>query len=355
MDWLTRQEIYHPRRLIGSGKRGLSALKRRLQRRVLRLKGEHWRPTTESRDEDDDAGPGYVPDRARLFNGTVKKGHGLEYRKEIYDEIRAVEKVPRPWLSKSLLPARKTAIVRVMVHSRKHNFSSRSIYFSVSVADKYLSTHRVKTAMEVEEIFMTTLYMGAKMEEVYFPCYAIFLEGTGLAAERMLSLETSILVSMDFRLAGYGGGTVEIFDLLAAGMGLEPKAYAFAQYASEIILCTRDNHCEIVGILPSLIAAALLYLVTRLFKCKEYRPKCTHSGYDGKVLASTARAIVSALQAYWNEVDGRVGGVKHRQTTLSEHWQSSQSSSLLSSVIQSKFEGEIYMHIGEYRILHGIK
>ena len=77
--------------------------------------------------------------------------------------------------------------------------------------------------------------------------------------------------------------------------------------------------------------------------------------YDGKVLASTARAIVSALQAYWNDVDGRVGGVKHRQTTLSEHWQSSQSSSLLSSVIQSKFEGEIYMHIGEYRILHGIK
>lgn len=206
--------------------------------------------------------------------------------------------------------------------SNKHRYSRKALYCCIDLADRYLTAHPAKSQSEMTAVYIVCLYVGAKMEEVEFPCHKIYLSGTGIKLDQFVELEIRLLDHFDWKM-----NTVSImtfFDMLARSYKLCPLSLSFAQYVAEIML----YEYTYINLKKSHIAAGILYLMLKLFFGLSWSKDLQiDTRYSKKQVLEAVSLITSTLNQFWSK---------------DEKYQAN---------LNSRFSTEAFSHISEFRLV----
>lgn len=189
---------------------------------------------------------------------------------------------------------RKACLEQVYDLAARHKVSRKALHAGVGIADRYLSLEPPASAGELLQIFVASLYMAIKLEEVEFPTQRHFLAGTRLRLDSLVDLEHRILETLDFQL--YSPSAMAFFDLFAQSRGLPPEAYAFAQYVCEVV------HYELAlpRHKPSAIASGVLYLCSKAFLKRSWEPSLSRlTSYRKAEVLLVSEDLCRLLDSYW--------------------------------------------------------
>lgn len=220
------------------------------------------------------------------------------------------------------LANRQHSINLAILLSNKHKYSRKSLYACIDFADRYLTHFPVHSQRELTTVYVVSLYVGAKMEEVEFPCHRVFLSGTGINLDQMVQLEIKLLDFFNWKM-----NTVSImtfFDMLARSHKLCPRSLAFAQYVAEILL----YEYTYIHFKNSQLAAGIFYLVLKLFFGTSWtKDLAADSQYSKRQVLDAVSQITSTVTRFWSRDD------KYQ------------------SAINTRFSSDIFSSISDYRLI----
>lgn len=198
---------------------------------------------------------------------------------------------------------RKDCLDAAFAIAEKHKFTRRALYACVAISDRYLSQKSISSKADLQAVFVTCLYIGAKMEEVEFPCHKIYLTKTKVKLQVLVDLELDIMNSLGWQMNSVWPMT--FFDIIAQGLELKQKAYSFAQYICETLF----YEYKYLSLKPSLVAAAVLYLVLKAFNNQSWnRELQERSTYPKQEVVQTALFLAEVLEDFWkNDVNLQTG------------------------------------------------
>ena len=195
---------------------------------------------------------------------------------------------------------RRACLEQVYEIAARHKLSRKALHAGICLADRHLSLEPPGAAEDLLRSFVACLYLAVKLEEVEFPTQRHFLAGSGLQVDSLVEIEQGILQTLGFRL--YSPSAMAFFDLFAQSRGLPAEAYAFAQYAVEVVyfehgLLTRS---------PSEIASSLCYLCLKAFLQRSWDASLSQlTGYRKAAVLRVSDEVCEVLASYWREEANR--------------------------------------------------
>ena len=198
-------------------------------------------------------------------------------------------------------------LAKVWALADKHNFSSKSLYSCVDFAERFLTIQGFSSKQEFEEFWFVCLYIAAKVEEVTFPCYKVYLERLGLNRQKLLTLEHHIISVLQWKLTPLY--TLHFFDIFISGMGLRQAIYSLGQQLIELLAATNRRTLWV----PSLQAAGISYLCLNLSLSGSQPAKTTQeqilsdlstlTGFPSPVILDTAHQIAELFGKFRARVE----------------------------------------------------
>ena len=206
----------------------------------------------------------------------------------------------------------------------KYRVSRRSIYQCVSIVNRYVHSIDRGTVEDTLLLYITSMYMSIKLEEVEYPCLRVYLIGTKYKIDDIVSKELDILTSLDYSL--YAPNIMSFFDIISIDVHLPSIAYSFAQYASHIL----SYVFNISVFTPSEVAGGLLYLCTKIYNRQSWSTLMhRRTSYSKHRVVEASLYIVRMLYSYW---------MHHRHTVLYR-------------TIESQYSSDTYHCVSSYRVI----
>ena len=149
----------------------------------------------------------------------------------------------------------------------KFRLRSQTLFLTVNLLDNFLEKN-VVSRQHLQLVGVTCLMIICKYEEIYPPNLKDYVAvcDNAYTREQILEIEGQILLTVDFDVAR---PTVLIFlELLQNKIGLEPRAYVFANYILENTLFD----LEMLKYSPHTMVAGTLFLVNKIFKRGGWKP-----------------------------------------------------------------------------------
>ena len=220
--------------------------------------------------------------------------YAAEYMKDIMSSLRhAEEQLSRdPYLSHQpeLSEKMRTILVDWLVEVHlKFKCRPETLFLAVDIVDRYLSVART-TRSTLQLVGVTAILLAAKYEEIWPPEIkdCVYISANTYSREDILTMERLICGALHFRLTtpNVMHFTCRLLDVMDADTSLTHATF----YYSEISLLSYAMY----GYLPSLVAAACVYLACRTRGHTEpWTPLMQHySGYTLPDVFSVAQQLL---------------------------------------------------------------
>ena len=195
-----------------------------------------------------------------------------EFAFDIYLNMRKDEatfKVDSDYLTKVQLPtevkdtSRAFLVEWIIDVHRKFRLLPETLYVTVLLIDRYLSTKQIKKS-QLHILGVTSLLISTKYEEIYPPSLdeLLSVSENKFTRDQVLAMEMDMLVTLQFNMTTPSAYRfLERFRKLSTNAN-EDKVFFFAQYLQEIALLD----ASLLKYSPSEIAASALILATRCLK-----------------------------------------------------------------------------------------
>ena len=200
-----------------------------------------------------------------------------EYAKDIYMYMRELEQrfhvKPDYMGTQPEINERMRCILIDWLIQVHHRFSllQETLYLTVSIIDRYLSTHTVNKS-KLQLVGVTAMLLASKYEEMYAPevrDFAYITDNTYKSAE-IRSMERQMLKDLDYSL----GNPLPLHFLRRNSRAGDatPEMHTMAKFIME--MCLPDF--SMLAFVPSLQAASALYLAIRIYKAGDWNPTLQH-------------------------------------------------------------------------------
>ena len=148
----------------------------------------------------------------------------------------------------------------------KFGFTDETLYMTVSIIDRYLSSNQI-TKKNFQLLGITALLISCKHEEIDLPKINDFTYITNNAYEKeeVIKMENDILKFLKFNLLC--PSPIKFFEYLSLHFKFDNKMVMMGKYLMESFLLDIKN----IKYKASIIACACCYIVMKFFKCKNYK------------------------------------------------------------------------------------
>ncbi|XP_064390250.1 G2/mitotic-specific cyclin-B-like [Halichondria panicea] len=247
-----------------------------------------------------------------------------EYAKDIFLYMRELERKfhvsPTYLRSQTQLNSKMRAILvdwLVQVHL-KFTLLQETLYLTVSIVDRYLSTHQVAKA-NLQLVGVTAMLLASKYEEMYAPEVRdfVYITDETYTGAAILKLEMKMLKELDYSL----GNPLPIHFLRRYSRAGEttPEIHTMAKFLIELCLPSYP----MLDFYPSLLAAGALYLAMCLCGSGEWTPSLVfYSTYCEEQLIpcvkQMARIVVAMPTSKQQAIRKKYSDVKFLEVAKSE-------------------------------------
>ena len=154
----------------------------------------------------------------------------------------------------------------------KFGFTDETLYMTVSIIDRYLSSNSV-TKKNLQLLGITSLFISCKHEEIDVPKINDFTYITNNAYDKneVIQMEDDILKFLKFNLLY--PSPIKFFEYLSLHFNFNKKMHMMGKYLMESFLLDIKN----IKYKSSIIACACCYIVMKFFKIYNYK-----DSYDKK-------------------------------------------------------------------------
>ena len=154
----------------------------------------------------------------------------------------------------------------------KFGFTDETLYMTVSIIDRYLSSNSV-TKKNLQLLGITSLFISCKHEEIDVPKINDFTYITNNAYDKneVIQMEDDILKFLKFNLLY--PSPIKFFEYLSLHFNFNKKMHMMGKYLMESFLLDIKN----IKYKSSIIACACCYIVMKFFKISNYK-----DSYDKK-------------------------------------------------------------------------
>jgi hypothetical protein len=219
------------------------------------------------------------------------------YIKEIYGYMKALEAIfPIKKVHLQMQPEitgkMRSVLVDwlVQVHLRFH-LLQETLYLTVSILDRYLQADKVKRS-QLQLAGVTAMFIASKYEEMYAPDISdfVFITDTTYSKQEILQMEKSILKNLDFNLSK--PLPLHFLRRNSKAANVDAMIHALAKFLMEMTL----PEYELAYCLPSLLAAASLYLSLRLLTDASWSETLAfYSGYSEEEIMPVVRRMCQVV------------------------------------------------------------
>ena len=145
--------------------------------------------------------------------------------------------------------------------SVKFKLKEESVFLMVNILDRYLQAVEVSRA-ELQLVGVASMFLACKYEEIYAPELKdfVYVTDNAYSKSQVLAMECQILHTLAFQLNFTSA--LAFFHRLNQLQATHDKQHALIKYILHLSLL----HLHLYQYSQSLIAAAALYLVNKLFK-----------------------------------------------------------------------------------------
>ena len=197
-------------------------------------------------------------------------------------------------------------LARVWAISDFHNFSSKSLYACLDFAERYLSQKGFQDYVEFQKFWFACLYVAAKIEEIIFPCYRIYLDKLPLNLAELLHFEQDIITVLEWRMTPLY--SLQFFDLYSSGMNIPQHVYSFGQQILELLAATQAR----TKMTHSLQAASVLSMCLQLLQAQGEKKSHLEtlqsvSGYSETQLMTSSQEIADRVSFWQSRVHSDKG------------------------------------------------
>ncbi|KAL0958380.1 hypothetical protein HGRIS_000522 [Hohenbuehelia grisea] len=168
-----------------------------------------------------------------------------------------------------------------------------SLFLAINIFDRFLSS-RVISLSKVQLVAAASFFIACKTEEMMSPSVAdmVYLTKEAFKAEEIIKAERFILRIIDYNLTY--PSPMNFLRRASKADGLEINARTVGKYLLEVC-CIQ---WRLVGVPPSLQAAASLWLGRLVFGREEWTPNLAHySGYSEEEILPVANVLLDHLVA----------------------------------------------------------
>ena len=148
----------------------------------------------------------------------------------------------------------------------KFGFTDETLYMTVSIIDRYLSSNQV-TKKNLQLLGITSLFISCKHEEIDLPKISDFTYITNNAYNKneVIQMENDILKFLKFNLLY--PSPIKFFEYLSLHFNFDKKMHMMGKYLMESFLLDIKN----IKYKASIIACASCYIVMKFFKLTNYK------------------------------------------------------------------------------------
>jgi G2/mitotic-specific cyclin 1/2 len=162
----------------------------------------------------------------------------------------------------------------IEVHNKFH-LLPETLYLTINIIDRFLSL-RVVSLVKLQLVGLTSMFIASKYEEVITPSIQnfIYMADGGYSDDEVLKAERYILQVLEFNLQY--PSPMSFLRRCSKADGYDHQTRTLAKYLMEV--CLIDH--RFLGMTPSLVAAAGLYLARRMLMRSCWDKNLVHySGY----------------------------------------------------------------------------
>ena len=148
----------------------------------------------------------------------------------------------------------------------KFGFTDETLYMTVSIIDRYLSSNQI-TKKNLQLLGITSLLISCKHEEIDLPKIKDFTYITNNAYDKndVIEMENEILKFLKFNLLY--PSPIKFFEYLSLHFNFDKKMHMMGKYLMESFLLDIKN----IKYKSSIIACATCYIVMKFFKVSNYK------------------------------------------------------------------------------------
>lgn len=221
-----------------------------------------------------------------------------EYVVEIFEYLQELEKktLPDPtYLSwqPSLQPRMRSILVDwiVEIHLR-FRLLPETLFLAINLMDRFLSIEEVQVE-KVQLLATSCLFIASKYEEVFSPSvknYAIVTDG-GYTEEEILDAEKAVVETLEFNMSY--PNPMNFLRRISKADDYEVRTRTLGKYLLEISIVDHN----FIGVLPSLAAAAAMYVARKILDRGIWNSNLIHysGGYTEHDMADVCEMIVKYL------------------------------------------------------------
>lgn len=220
-----------------------------------------------------------------------------EYVVEIFDYMKELEisTLPNPdyMSSQQELDWNMRAILvdwMIEVH-HKFRLLPETLYLSVNIIDRFLSL-RVVSLVKLQLVGIVAMFIAAKYEEIVAPSVKnfIYMSDDGYTEDEILKAERHVLSVLEFNLRY--PSPMSFLRRVSKAEQYDVQTRTLAKYLMEISLMDQ----RFIGYVPSLVAAAGLYLARKMLRRGGWDANlCHYSSYTESEVLPTVQAMLNYL------------------------------------------------------------
>ncbi|OWB55604.1 hypothetical protein B5S28_g1478 [[Candida] boidinii] len=220
-----------------------------------------------------------------------------EYVVEIFEYLHELElkTLPDPnylhW-QRNLRPRMRSILVDWMVEVHlKFRLLPETLFLAINIMDRFMSKESVQVD-RLQLLATGSLFIAAKYEEVYSPSvknYAYVTDG-GFTEEEILNAENFILEILNFNMSY--PNPMNFLRRISKADDYDVQSRTIGKYLLEISII---DH-KFIGFLPSLCAAASMYISRKMLGKFEWSPNLIH--YSGGYKESDLKEVCEMIMEY---------------------------------------------------------
>ncbi|OWB85460.1 hypothetical protein B5S33_g4127 [[Candida] boidinii] len=220
-----------------------------------------------------------------------------EYVVEIFEYLHELElkTLPDPnylhW-QRNLRPRMRSILVDWMVEVHlKFRLLPETLFLAINIMDRFMSKESVQVD-RLQLLATGSLFIAAKYEEVYSPSvknYAYVTDG-GFTEEEILNAENFILEILNFNMSY--PNPMNFLRRISKADDYDVQSRTIGKYLLEISII---DH-KFIGFLPSLCAAASMYISRKMLGKFEWSPNLIH--YSGGYKESDMKEVCEMIMEY---------------------------------------------------------
>jgi G2/mitotic-specific cyclin 1/2 len=171
----------------------------------------------------------------------------------------------------------------------KFKLLPETFFIAINVVDRFLS-REIVLPQALQLVGTASLFIASKYEEIYSPSVKNFAHESGCTVEDILNAEKYILEVLDFDMSY--PNPLNFIRRISKADDYDVNTRNIAKYFIEISAID----VELIGVRPSLCAAAAMYLSRRLFGKEEWDGNLIH--YSGGISESELMPVAHQYLRY---------------------------------------------------------